>query len=493
MGAVIPGPQRSLQSTAVDTLCLRAPVKSERRPCLRISHVSRSKWLIVESFSSNCTIYPNIDLCFVAFEGQAQTICGCIDGVAIHHFHCAAVGLTTLPSMSRPLADSRRISSDSHDGQDPNETPSALLTRKRSQERGAAESVAVHEAPQERPETDPDDGREEAAAAARRPYARYMTLLCGFLTSMSFGVTQVPILYVVRLMTCDAYYEEHPPQVPGSNALRPPPDTAASLISNALAPALSYASMGAESTPDRCSVHAIESSIALSISLLGASTTVFGLANLFISGSMIKRFGAKPTLLVNVFFPAIRLFIQNVGLEVWGYPGILIIQCSQAINILGGPSGYVLVLNTFITELVEPEERTAALGRLAGCMMMGAALGFLIGGLVADAFSIQAPFRLTLLLFLSACAFSAVFLPHIPPAEATATDPHSADSRKTAKGAVRRFFGPLFVFAPKKFVRRSGAVSTEYGAFLLACGVFLGILATGPFLLPYTKHLLTAR
>jgi MFS family permease len=218
---------------------------------------------------------------------------------------------------------------------------------------------------------------------------------------------------------------------------------------------------------------------------------VFGLLNLFLTGSLIKRIGVKPTLLIQVFFPAVRLVVQNVGVEVWGSAGIVIIQCSQIVSIVGGPSGYLLVLNTFITEVVEHEGRTAALGRLTGSMMFGSALGFLLGGIVAEVFGIKAPFRLTLMLFLISCAFVFVFLPHIPPAavaEAKAgdTDTDSMDSKRKKKRQSKKpnrfvtmFFGPMAVFAPRKFIGRDGVVRTEYGAFLLAWGVFLGILATG--------------
>ena len=47
------------------------------------------------------------------------------------------------------------------------------------------------------------------------------------------------------------------------------------------------------------------------------------------------------------------------------------------------------------------------------------------------------------------------------------------------KRTFSKFFGPLAVFAPRKFIGRDGVIRTEYGAFLLAWGVFLGILATG--------------
>lgn len=68
-------------------------------------------------------------------------------------------------------------------------------------------------------------------------------LLCAFLISLSFSFTQVPILYVFRLMTCEEYYKVHPP----------------------------WTGEG-----DRCSVNTIEASTARSLALLGMSTTIFG-------------------------------------------------------------------------------------------------------------------------------------------------------------------------------------------------------------------------
>lgn len=36
-----------------------------------------------------------------------------------------------------------------------------------------------------------------------------------------------------------------------------------------------------------------------------------------------------------------------------------------------------LVTNTFASEVIEPSERTAVFGRLAGCVMFGTAVGYL--------------------------------------------------------------------------------------------------------------------
>lgn len=385
--------------------------------------------------------------------------------------------------MTSPDANHRRTSFEPQHHRLDDAAP-LLLSRTRSSEFSVAESIAAQ------PPPDDDDGDDVAdAAAAAWPHSvRYLVLLCAFFTSLSFGVTQVPLLYVFRLMTCDAYYEAHPSH--GANSIAQSAQAGTrSILSYALAPGVQSLGKNPENSSDRCSIHPIESSTALSISLLGASTTVFGILNLFLTGSLIKRIGLKSTLLIQAFFPALRLFVQNVGVEVWGNAGIIIVQCSQIVSIIGGPSGYLLVLNTFITEVVEYEERTAVLGRLNGSMMFGSALGFLFGGVAAEVFGIKAPFRLTFVLFLSTCAYVFVFLPHIPPAEAKATDTGPTVGQKKRR-TLRSFFGPLAVFAQRKFIGRDGVVRKEYGAFLLAWGVFLGILATGELFLPSARGIL---
>ena len=347
---------------------------------------------------------------------------------------------------------------------------SLLLSRTRSfEDTSVAESVAV-------PDLGPEVDKPDETSKQWPRSVTYLLLLCAFLMSLSFGVTQVPILYVYRLMTCDAYYKDHPSHVldeiqASQNGLVP------SIFSYAIAASVQGLNPKVSIASDRCSIRPIESSTAMAVSLLGASTTVFGIANLFLTGSLIKSIGLKRTLMLNIFLPALRLVVQNIGVEVWGSTGIIIIQCSQILTIFGGPSGYLLTLNAYIAEVVDYEGRTAALGRLNGCMFIGSAVGFLLGGTTAESFGIKIPFRLTLLLFLSVCAYVFVFLPHIPPG---GKKPETLDSaRPKPSSAMGKFLAPLRVFAPRKFVTKEGAVTREYGAFLLAWGVYLGILATG--------------
>jgi MFS family permease len=237
-------------------------------------------------------------------------------------------------------------------------------------------------------------------------------------------------------MTCDEYYNTHP------------------------GPALSA---------DRCSIPEVDAVTSREVALLGFSTTLFGVVNLFVTGYTIRRFGIKSALAIQVFWPAARLAVQNVGVMAGGRTGILIVQSSQIITIVGGPAGYILALNSFVTEIVEPSERTGALGRLQGCTLFGTALGYLIGGLLSDIFGIITPFRVTLGLFLSSTVYVLTCLPWVP------RDQVAGDAPK----GLARFFGPLKMFKPQRWVLADGRTRLEYGAILLAMGVFFGVLATG--------------
>ncbi|USP80707.1 uncharacterized protein yc1106_07981 [Curvularia clavata] len=268
----------------------------------------------------------------------------------------------------------------------------------------------------------------------------FRALLCAFLVSLTFGITQVPILYAFRMMTCDAYYEHHVPD----------PDAT-----------------------DICARREIEAGTARSFALLASSTTIFGLVNLLVAGWTIKKLGVKSALIIQIFWPAVRLLIQNIGIMHGGNVGIMVVQSSQIITVVGGPNGYVLCLNSLVADVAGHEARTGSLGRLQGCMYFGSAIGFLIGGIVGDYFGILAPFRMTLAMFLLCCVYVAVSLPAMDPPK------ESKDATPRQIAGIARFFGPLRIFAPQKWELPNGETRIQTGALTLGTGVFLGILATG--------------
>ncbi|KAK2611710.1 hypothetical protein N8I77_005034 [Diaporthe amygdali] len=270
-------------------------------------------------------------------------------------------------------------------------------------------------------------------------------LLAGFIITFAFSFTQVPIFYVFHLMECDVYYETHPPYT---------------------------------GTGDRCSINEIAAGTATQFSILGMSTTFCGTLNLFVTGWSIKKWGPRRALLGQTFIPAIRVATQVIGVLAGGNAGITIIQTTQLITILGGPAGYILVVNTIAGELVEPMQRTAVFGQLQACIMLGQAISYLLGGMVGDTFGIRMPFQVAFVLFLLATLYSGTVIPYISPESLS-------DGKKSAPKGIKGFLAPLKIMAPQRIRFMDGHVAKHFGVFFLCCGIFLAVLATsyGPLLI----------
>ncbi|KAK4131603.1 MFS general substrate transporter, partial [Trichocladium antarcticum] len=264
-------------------------------------------------------------------------------------------------------------------------------------------------------------------------------LFAGFLITLSFSFTQVPIFYAFHLMVCDVFYSNHPP----------------------------FAGPG-----DRCARNEIAAGTATQFSILGMSTTLCGTINLFVAGWMAKRFGPRAALMVQTFVPAIRVATQILGVGAGGRAGIIIFQCTQLITIVGGPVGYILVANIIAGELVEPVRRTAVFGTLQGYIMLGQGIGYLTGGIIGDTWGIRRPFEAAFCSFLLSTVYARLAIPHI------AAESLSSGSKPDSKG-LAGFFAPLRVLAPQRVLLSGGTVRNHYGVLFLCAGVFLGVLATG--------------
>uniref|UniRef100_A0A0B7KMX4 Major facilitator superfamily (MFS) profile domain-containing protein n=1 Tax=Bionectria ochroleuca TaxID=29856 RepID=A0A0B7KMX4_BIOOC len=263
-------------------------------------------------------------------------------------------------------------------------------------------------------------------------------LFAGFLITLSFSFTQVPLLYVFRLMECDIYYDTHPPY---------------------------------EGDGDRCSVNSISAGTATQFSILGMSTTLCGTINLFVTGWMSKKYGPRAAILVQTFVPAIRVLTQIIGVVAGRREGIVIIQATQLITILGGPAGYILMANIITGELVEPARRTAVFGQLQGTIMLGQGIGYLAGGMLGD-IDIRAPFDTAFVFFLISALYVQFALPYIDPSSMT-------DGKKSDKGAIAAFLAPLKILVPQRLRLADGRIKKHYGVIFLCAGIFIGVLATG--------------
>lgn len=245
------------------------------------------------------------------------------------------------------------------------------------------------------------------------------------------------MIYVFRVMTCEEYYKTHEPFIGDG---------------------------------DRCSLNEIEATTAKAVSLLGTTTTIFGVMNLIWAGWTIKRFGVKAALIQQTIWPALRLCCQITAVTIGAKEGMIIIQVTQFICALGGPAGYLLALNTFATEVAEPSKRTAIFGQLQGAVMFGTAFGYLLGGNLGDFFGIRRPFEIAFFLMIFSTFYSMIFLPHVAP---------SKTEEDTKKKGIAGFIGPAKLFVPQKLKLPNGRIQRHWGVFLLGSGVFWGVLATG--------------
>lgn len=276
-----------------------------------------------------------------------------------------------------------------------------------------------------------------------RVHVETRILLAAFLITTSFSFTQVPIFYAFHLMECDDFYTHHPP----------------------------YTGLG-----DRCSRNEIAAGTATDFSFLAMSTTICGTVNLFFAGWLVKKIGLRLALMAQVLVPAIRVLTQILGVLAGGRSGIVIFQATQLITVLGGPVGYILIINIMVGEVVSPARRTPVFGMLQGCFMLGQAVGYLTGGMIGDAWGIRRPFEVAFVAFLVSTAYVQLALPYVSP-ESMAGGGKKAGGPK-AEGVAAGFFAPLRVLAPQRVRLRSGKVIKHLGVLVLCTGVFLGVLAT---------------
>lgn len=263
-------------------------------------------------------------------------------------------------------------------------------------------------------------------------------LFTGFLVTLSFSFTQVPLFYVFHLMTCEEYWKDRPPF---------------------------------EGSGDRCTQDAIASNTALQYSILGMSTTFCGTLNLLLTGWTVKKLGPRAALMIQTIVPAIRVATQILGVVAGGQAGMLIIQTTQLITIIGGPAGYILVVNIIVGEVCEPIMRTIVFGKLQGAIMLGQSIGFLTGGMIGDAWDIRAPFDTAFIAFCVSSIWVRFALPYI--------SPEDMSSNKKA-GGPSGFFAPLRVLVPQKVRLRDGRLKKHYGVIFLGLGIFVGVVSPIP-------------
>ncbi|WWC59317.1 uncharacterized protein I303_101868 [Kwoniella dejecticola CBS 10117] len=262
------------------------------------------------------------------------------------------------------------------------------------------------------------------------------------LLSMTFAFTQTTLVYAFRVMTCEEYYKTHTWDGQGK---------------------------------DRCNVPYVEAKTARQIAIMSTVTVSAMIANLFLSGWSIKKFGVKATMFQQTFWAALRNLCQMYAIKTGAGTGMLIIQSTQLFNILGSAGGYQIASNVFVSMLVPAEERTKQFGVLAGMIMLGSSLGYTLGGLAYTYYGLLAPFQCAFGLLCFCTVFGALFLPYLPPE----VQDKKEDSKGTEEKKKQSFLAPLKLFIPRIVETSDGKSKRDYNLLLLGAGAFVSVLATG--------------
>ncbi|KAH8651008.1 hypothetical protein BX600DRAFT_483561 [Xylariales sp. PMI_506] len=284
-------------------------------------------------------------------------------------------------------------------------------------------------------------GKSGSSAWRRWATPEVSLLIACFMITTALCLTQVPILYAIQKMACEDFYDHEPPYT---------------------------------GTGNRCDRREIDAATARQMMYLGMSAIVCGVANLLLTGRQIKSGGPKYALCMNTFFPILRVSAQVIAMLIGSRTGIILMQASQILSVVGGPAGYLMVLNTSIAELVEPTKRTGAFGRLQGVSMFGVAIGYLLGGIIGEAASIERPFEVTGVILAVSYVYCVFCTPYIDPKTMGGSDAKNSSAKKKKAAS-----SPLTALAPQTLRLRDGRIVKSYALPLLALGSFVGGLAVG--------------
>ncbi|BGP19974.1 hypothetical protein JCM10213_006751 [Rhodosporidiobolus nylandii] len=297
-------------------------------------------------------------------------------------------------------------------------------------------SPLLEPSPAPLPPSAPSSSRTSPYKRLFSPYNRL--LLTTALLSAAFTLTATQILYSCKVMICEEYWRDD--------------------------------GHGWAGEGDRCRLPEIEARTAVEISRMVTLTTLAGILNLLTTGYVTKRAGVRRAMLFQTAWPCVRNLVQTWGVLHGGMAGVRAFQLSQLITIGGGGAGYMLTANTYCSELVEPDARTAAFGRLQGVQFLGTAAGLMVGGVLGAKLHPAAPFLAALICLVLSTFLSGCFLPYIPPPEQTEA------SKAKGRGGM---LAPIKVFRPRRVTREDGSSGGRwYGLALLSLGAFVAVFAT---------------
>lgn len=178
--------------------------------------------------------------------------------------------------------------------------------------------------------------------------------------------------------------------------------------------------------------------------------------------------------MVNLLFAILRLSMQAVCIDISAGTGLMLLHVSQLLTTLGGTAGSTLILNTLLVNLLEPTVRISALGKLAGVTMLGNALGYQLGGSLADYLGQRAPFVIAA----ATLGVSQIFVYLCLPRNDLSSSSNQSNSSLDQAHLDQGYWSLLGLLAPRSLRLQDGKLVRYYGVMLLTIGFAAVVFAT---------------
>jgi MFS family permease len=198
--------------------------------------------------------------------------------------------------------------------------------------------------------------------------------------------------------------------------------------------------------------------------IVGVLVSSFAVAQLITSpmwGKFSDAHGRRPALLVGLTASAIAYVIFAFALDM-GALALAMLFLSRIVQGAGG--GTVSVIQAYVADSTQPEERTKALGWLSAATNAGVAIGPVLGSVSAAAWGTRGPGLLAAGLCLINIAFAARYL-------VESRDPHEAAESKAGTGERTRLRDAVV----QVVTHSSEPASRLIWIYAIAMGAFQGV------------------
>ncbi|KDR78026.1 hypothetical protein GALMADRAFT_138183 [Galerina marginata CBS 339.88] len=147
-------------------------------------------------------------------------------------------------------------------------------------------------------------------------------------------------------------------------------------------------------------------------SILAICDGISGIFGCGVASFLSATFGRKPVLLGIIFIGIVDYFLLFTAQLLQGWRQIVAFAIWWACEMTGSTVAIYFVINAYIIDLAQAEERSVTLSRITGWKFLGSALSFSLGGLItARADDTTSVFIISLGIFVLLLSYTAVALP----------------------------------------------------------------------------------